>query len=81
MYDITEWLVSGNITFQMVTQNLLGKVFVITGAVNSAIAEMFDKSQPISDTKTYFNKYNTIGKAFGQVIAAVLAYDALPEDF
>ena len=42
IYDVTEWCLSGNLSFEMVGQNLLSKVFVITGSVNSLIAEIYD---------------------------------------
>ena len=49
IYDVTAWCLSGNLAFEMVGQNLLSKVFVITGSVNSLIAEIYDQSSDQSD--------------------------------
>lgn len=78
IYDVTEWCLTGNLSFEMVGSNLLSKVFVITGSINSLIAEVYQSSGD-NDLKNAFARFNTIGKDFGSIFAAILAYDAIPK--
>ena len=47
---MTEWCLDEEIAMQDVTQNAMGNLFVITGAVNNGIASSVDHTIPISDT-------------------------------
>ena len=55
IYDIAEWCLTGQLSFEMIGQNLLSKVFVITGSVNSLVAEVFEsQAGDITDLKGQF---------------------------
>lgn len=80
VYDVTEWCLSGNLSFELVGSNLMSKVFVITGSVNSLIGEIYNSSGD-SDYKSAFVRFSTIGKDFGSIFAAILAYEAIPQNW
>mmetsp|Transcript_2777 Transcript_2777/g.2609 ORF Transcript_2777/g.2609 Transcript_2777/m.2609 type:complete len:101 (+) Transcript_2777:415-717(+) len=77
IYDMTEWILQANLTFQIITQNTLNSVFIITGAVNNALAEILDHSIPITDLDAYEYKYEQLGKSVGSIVQSILGFNPM----
>ena len=74
IFDMTEWILFANLSFQVIAQNTLNSVFVITGAVNNALAEILDHSIPVTDTDAYQDKYEALGKSVGSIVQSILGF-------
>ena len=77
-YDIVNFLAAGKFTFAKLFDNFLKKFFTVTGALNT-IGEIYFTTDlpPMTDVKSYFTIYQTIGVNIGGVINIVLGFQKI----
>ena len=54
----------------------MGKVFQVTGSMNTLAAIFYDPEPDKDDHQAFFDLYNNIGIEFGKIMKWTLAFDA-----